>query len=340
MDVLAHFDGRIAAELRLWDAIDQQFLAPFAYYGVHDGLDLSQVPWRRGRGYDVDALTAVMTADHVWARRVIERSSNTSGTLGRCARSASVPALRTHGSWPSGSVTPGSRQWPFPARRIPLSGEAALDGLRDGAVQAVFSVDIFNEGVDVRDVDTLLLLRPTDSPTLYIQQLGRGLRRPTARLCTVLDFVANHRREFRFDRRFRALVGGSRRDVERQVRLDFPFLPAGCHLELDPIAQDIVLRSLREALPSDWRSRRDELVALGDVDLRTYLEETGLELEDLYMSGRSWSALRRAAGLRTEAEGPREDSLLRAVGRLLHIDDVERLDAILISLRDERASRA
>ena len=69
-------------------------------------------------------------------------------------------------------------------------------------------------------------------------------------LCTVLDFVGNHRREFRFDRRFRALLGGIAREVERQVERGFPFLPAGCHMELDPVAQDIVLRSIRQAIPS------------------------------------------------------------------------------------------
>ena len=74
LDVLDWFDGRIAAELRLWDAIDQQYLAPFAYFGIHDGLDLRDVPWRRGRGYDVDALTNVFTADHAWARLVSSRS--------------------------------------------------------------------------------------------------------------------------------------------------------------------------------------------------------------------------------------------------------------------------
>ena len=130
-----------------------------------------------------------------------------------------------------------------------------------------------------------------------MQQLGRGLRKAEGKVCTVLDFVGNHRKEFRFDRRFRALIGGSR-DVERQMELGFPFLPAGCHMELEPIAQDIVLRSLREAIPSDWRSRRDELVALGDVTLQTFLDETGLELEDIYATiaaGRSSGERRRSA---------------------------------------------
>ena len=214
---------------------------------------------------------------------------------------------------------------------VAVSGEtdaadrrAALDGLRAGSTQVVFSVDLFNEGVDVRDADTLLLLRPTDSPVLFIQQLGRGLRKAEGKICTVLDFVGNHRKEFRFDRRFRALLGGSRTDLQRQIELGFPFLPAGCHLELEPIAQEIVLRSLREAVPSDWRSRQQELAALGDVSLSTYLSETGLDLDDIYTSKRSWSDLRRAVGLATAPAGPAEDALLRAVGRLLHIDDAQR----------------
>src|SRR5713101_6275760 len=118
----------------------------------------------------------------------------------------------------------------------------ALASLASGRVHTVFSVDLFNEGIDVPAVDTLLLLRPTDSPTLFLQQLGRGLRlSPGKSVCTVLDFVGHHRTEFRFDRRFRALLGGSRKDLAEQIRTGFPFLPAGCHMELDPVAADIVL---------------------------------------------------------------------------------------------------
>jgi superfamily II DNA or RNA helicase len=91
---------------------------------------------------------------------------------------------------------------------------AALADLAARRVNIVFSVDLFNEGIDVPVVDTLLMLRPTDSPTLFLQQLGRGLRRAEGKtVCTVLDFVGQHRAEFRFDRRFRALLGGSRKDV-------------------------------------------------------------------------------------------------------------------------------
>ena len=328
LDVLRHFDGRIAAELRLWDAIDQHYLAPFDYFGIHDGMDLRDVPWRRGRGYDVAELTNVFTADHAWARRVLEQvrqkvtDPSRMRALGFCVsidharfmaerfREAGIPAVAIWGDSPR-----DDRQ-------------AALRDLDTGRVGVVFTVDLFNEGVDVPTVDTLLLLRPTDSPTLFLQQLGRGLRKaPGKAVCTVLDFVGTHRKEFRYDRRFRALLGGSRKDVERQVEHGFPFLPAGCNLALDPVAQEIVLGSIRNAIPSVWRDKWTELRSLGDVSLGRYLQHTGLEVDDLYAANHSWTEMRRAAGLPTAPAAPNELPLLRAVGRLLHVDDPERIAA-------------
>ena len=180
-------------------------------------------------------------------------------------------------------------------------------------MRVVFTVDLFNEGIDVPTVDTLLLLRPTESPTLFLQQLGRGLRKAVGKgACTVLDFVGTHRKEFRFDRRLRALLGGSRADVEQQVRADFPFLPAGCSFQLDSVAREIVLASIRNAIPSTWRERCEELRSLGDVSLGEYLESSGLELEDIYAGNRSWSELRRAAGLPAARPGPGRETCCSA----------------------------
>jgi superfamily II DNA or RNA helicase len=341
LDVLRYFDGRIAAELRIWDAIDQQHLAPFAYYGIHDGLDLREIPWRRGIGYDVAELTNLLTADHVWARRVLHQVQTRIGdpqsmrALGFCV---SVQHARFMAAEFTAAGLASVAIWGDSPRH---EREAALRDLEFGRVRVVFTVDLFNEGVDVPHVDTLLLLRPTDSGTLFLQQLGRGLRKAYGKtICTVLDFVGTHRKEFRYDRRFRALLGASRTDLDRQVRQGFPFLPAGCHLDLDPVAQEVVLRSIREALPTTWRARCAELRALGDVSLAEYLDHTGLELEDVYAGNRSWSELRRAAGVPVAPPGPREESLLRAVGRLLHVDDDERIDAHSFFLSAETAPDA
>jgi superfamily II DNA or RNA helicase len=341
LPVLQWFGDRIAAELRLWDAIDQHYLSPFLYYGIHDGLDLREVPWRRGRGYDVEGLTNLYTSSDAWARRVIketrDRAENlsTMRALGFCvsveharymARIFEESGIRSVAIW--GGTAAADRA-------------AALGDLSAGDLKVVFSVDVFNEGVDVPAVDTLLLLRPTDSPTLFLQQLGRGLRRTNDKsVCTVLDFVGHHRREFRFDRRFRALLGGTRKDVERQVEDGFPFLPAGCHMELDPVAADVVLQSIRDSVPSRWSRKVEELRAFVDTDrearLADYLDHSGLELADVYSGGRSWSDLCEAADVATQQSGSQERTLRRAIGRLLHVDDEVRLDSYLRLLEEHQ----
>ena len=333
LPILQWFDDRVAAELRLWDAIDQQHLAPFMYFGVHDGLDLRSIPWRRGRGYDIDALSAVYTSSDAWARLVVKNVAEYADPasmrcLGFCV---SVEHARFMAHHFNRHRIPAVAVW---ADSPPEAREAALRDLAEGRVRAVFSVDLFNEGVDVPPVDTVLMLRPTESPTLFVQQLGRGLRQaPGKAFCTVLDFVGLHRREFRFDRRLRALLGGTRRDVERAVELRFPFLPAGCLMQLDEKASEIVLRSLREAIPSRWPARVEELRSLRrerpGLDLAGFLEDAGLALDDVYDGRRGWSDLLEAAGAPIGAPGPHERALRRAAGRLLHIDDEERIDTYL-----------
>ncbi|MBZ0231055.1 MAG: DUF3427 domain-containing protein [Deltaproteobacteria bacterium] len=326
LPLLHWFDDRIAAELRLWDAIDQHRLAPFTYYGIHDGLDLRDIPWRRGRGYDVEALTGLFTANDVWARRVIAQLARRVDdvrrmrALGFCV---SVGHARFMARVFNEAGIPATAVW---ADSRDDERKAALADLQAGRLNVVFSVDLFNEGVDVPSIDTLLLLRPTDSATLFIQQLGRGLRRAHGKAsCTVLDFVGHHRKEFRFDRRLRAVLGGSRGDLVRQIEEGFPFLPSGCHMELDRVATDIVLASIRDAVPTRWTAKVDELRRLGPVALGRYLAETGVELEELYTGNRSWSQLREDAGLPVAPRGPAEETLRRACGRLLHVDDPLRL---------------
>lgn len=330
LPILHWFDDRIAAELRLWDAIDQHRLSPFMYFGIHDGLDLRYIPWRRGQGYDIDALSNLYTSTDAWARtvlhEVLEHADDPARMrcLGFCV---SIDHARFMARHFNEHGVPSVAVWgdsPDADRR------AALQDLAEGRVRAVFSVDLFNEGVDVPSVDTVLMLRPTESPTLFLQQLGRGLRRsPGKAFCTVLDFVGTHRREFRFDRRYRALIGGTRRDIERAVQQRFPFLPAGCHMQLDEKASEIVLQSLRNAIPSRWPAKVEELQVLHrlrpEVTLSDYLDETGLDLAEVYEGQRGWSDLCEAAGVPVLPPGEHETPLRRALGRLLHVDDDERI---------------
>ena len=331
--ILTWFENRIAAELRLWDAIDQHRLVPFSYYGVHDGTDLRDIPWKRGRGYEIDELNRLYTGNDVWANLVLTHVRNKGPdygslkALGFCVsvehakfmahvfRRADVPAMAV-----SATTPPNERQ-------------QALRDLEQGALKVVFAVDLFNEGVDIPSVNTLLMLRPTDSALLFQQQLGRGLRRHEGKsICTVLDFVGQHRNEHRADRRLGALLQGTRLEIGEQIKEGFPYLPAGCHMELDPVARDLILRNLKQSVPSRFSERVDELRGLAqrtgkDVSLADFLRHTGIEVEELYRGDRGWSDLRQEAGLPVEPSGPDERLLRRAVGRLLHVDDPERIDA-------------
>ncbi len=343
LPVLSWFDDRIAAELRLWDAIDQHRLTPFVYYGIHDNTDLRDVPWRRGAGYDVERLTEVLTANDAYARVVLQELDRRTGDptqirgLGFCvsinharfmARIFNEAGVKATAVW---ADTPDAER------------AAALQDLKQRRTNVVFSVDLFNEGVDVPAVDTVLFLRPTDSATLFLQQLGRGLRRLDGKsVCTVLDFVGQHRKEFRYDRRFRALLGGTRKDLERQIKEGFPFLPAGCHMELDRVASQIVLDNVKQAVPAKWTARVEELRAMAaggkDVSLATFLAESGLEPDDIYAGNRSWTELRQAAGLSTAPAGPKEKTLLRGCGRMLHVDDLRRIWAYRKALQQSDVS--
>lgn len=350
--VLEWFDGRIAVELRLWDALDRGLLSPFQYFGLHDGTDLSRVQWSR-RGYDVLGLENVYTGDQARVSLIVQAIQD------KIANPAIMRALGfcvsvAHARFMAREFT--RRGLPAVAVSADTSGEereAALRDLRDRRVNVVFCVDLFNEGIDVPEVDTVLFLRPTESALVFLQQLGRGLRRAEGKDClTVLDFIGGANRRFRFDLRFRALLGGHRSDIIQQIEEGFPRLPSGCVIQLDRVASTIILDNVKGSLGSSFASLVAELRAMADgrrhaggdpasISLADFLRDAALEVDDLYKSvGWTWSRLRREAGLPTAPEGPDEAHVARAVPRLLHLDDPDRLALYKRAVTDELSADA
>lgn len=204
---------------------------------------------------------------------------------------------------------------------------AAVKKLQNGELQVICTVDVFNEGVDIPSVDTVLLLRPTESATVFLQQIGRGLRLSDNKEClTVLDFIGMANSNFRFDVLYRGLVGGSRRELAEQVEKGFPFLPSGCVIQLDRVAQSIILGNLERQL--NRTQLVAELKAAGpQVGLAEFLDQTGEELGDIYRGKRpGWMALRRDAGFEPAVESAAETKLFKAVSRMLHLDSTEQLE--------------
>jgi superfamily II DNA or RNA helicase len=324
-DVRTFFDGRTAAELRLWDALGADLLCPFHYFAVADGTDLTQLRWVRGT-YDEGALSNLYTGNRVRAEIIVRElrdkviDPGAMRALGFCVdvahaeymtrvfNEAGIPALTVSGRTPHHERADAVRR------------------LRARQVNVLFSAEVFNEGLDIPDVDTVLLLRPTDSATVFLQQLGRGLRRtPTKAVLTVLDFVGHQHQQFRWDRKLRALTGLTRRDVQRAVERGFPFLPAGCQIVMDRRAQELVLANLKGQLANSWRQLVAELRGYGDRSLPAFLDDSGIELADILRRGTgSWTRLRREAGLPTPRGGTREEGLLKRVRALAHVDDALR----------------
>lgn len=324
IDVRQFFDGRIATELRLWDALAAELLCPFHYFGIADGTDLTTLSWSRG-GYDHKQLEALYTSDDARARVIIKAvhdkliNPRDMRALGFCVSvqhaeymadrflTAGIPARVVTGS------TPQDRR------------EQAIADLKNRVVNIIFSVDVFNEGLDIPDVDTILMLRPTESTTIFLQQLGRGLRTTADKpVLTVLDFVGQQRDEFRWDLRFRALTGRKRKDVERDTQADFPYVPPGCRIVLDEQTQTTVIASLQRQLRARWADMVSELRDSGSTSLRQYLNDSGFGLGDVLKSGKnrgSWTQLRRAANLEDSVASVTELQLIKRLRTFAHVDD-------------------
>jgi len=329
-------DGSPAVELRLWHALDHQLLCPFEYYGCDDDTDFSDVPWDKPG--EREAINNLVTGNDTRARLVIDEWRRLTGDPKR-SKAIVFCVTVAHAEF----MTRKFNQAGLPSLCVVGSTDTdvrrqAPERLARGEICALVTCDLYNEGVDLPSVDTLLLLRPTQSPVLFQQQIGRGLRLHEGKQgCLVLDFVGRYRTEFRFDRLLSAITGISRGQMIEAVNKGFSSLPAGCHIQLQQLTKEQILRSLRTAMNQSWRRLRSELqtyVALrgrATIRLAEFLREQAVQLDELYRSqGRSgWTALRRDAGLLSSPEGPEDEYFGHRFSDLLHCNDPEQVDLLV-----------
>lgn len=252
-NVAADFGNRFAAEIRLPEALEEKLLCPFHYFGVADPIAINgEQFWRNGK-YDASALENVYVLDNVNAKKRVtaildalhryEPDFTTLKGIGFCVtiRHAEFMAETFSGMGiPSAAFVSGVDD----DRCLELLAE-----LKDGRLSFLFTVDKLSEGVDVPEVNTVLFLRPTESLTVFLQQLGRGLRHAPGKDClTVLDFVGQPHRRYRVDTKLKALLPRHRFSIDKEVEQDFPHLPAGCSIQLDRLSRQYVLENIRENL--------------------------------------------------------------------------------------------
>lgn len=336
--ILDYFGGRIAAEVRLPEAIDRQLLSPFHYFGVTDTVDLSSLRWVRG-GYDKSELSNLYSINRVVAER---RADNVVRSLDRYV--TDMNAVKGLGFCVSVEHARFMADY-FSANGIPslaLTGQCAETirhtakaRLLAGELRFIFAVDIYNEGVDIPEINTVLFLRPTESLTIFLQQLGRGLRLAEGKEClTVLDFIGQANKKYTFEEKFAALLSKSSHSVQDELKKGFVSAPKGCYIQLEKKAAQHILDNIKNSF-----NARQGLVGR----LASFEEDSGLPLTLANFAGYyhldvrtiyarcSFSRLCASAGVKPDFDEQMEAVLTKAFSRLTAIDS-RRWITFLLSL--------
>lgn len=325
--ILDYFGNRIAAEIRLPEAIDRKLLSPFQYFGVTDTVDLSALRWVRG-GYDKSELSNLYSVNRAVAER---RAANIIRSLDKYVTDMEV--VKGLGFCVSIEHAKFMAEY-FNASGIPsaaLVGQSADEErhtakarLLSGALRFLFVVDIYNEGVDIPEVNTVLFLRPTESLTVFLQQLGRGLRLAEGKEClTVLDFIGQANKKYNFEEKFAALLSHTSHSVQYELKNGFVSAPKGCYIQLEKQAAGVILENIQAAF-----GRASGLVNR----IATFEEDSGLPLTLANFFGyyrldirtvyarSSFARLCALAGAKPGFAEPAEQVLTKAFRRLLAID--------------------
>lgn len=305
-DITVFFDGHISAEIRLPAALNAGLLSPFYYYGITDNIDLTEVSWHNG-GYDSVELSKIYTQNDNRTKLILDKIQEYLGPNLRKVRALCFCVDVRHAEYMHAKFTLAG------LKSAVLTGTDNHDyrviirnKFARGDVNYLFVVDLFNEGVDIPEIDTVLFLRPTESVTIFLQQFGRGLRKAEGKHhLTVFDFVGHCRTEFNYKDRFEALLGRSTQGIAAEIECGFPHRPFGCEIILEEKAQEDIINNIRAFIQKMNRAtiikeiRAYQSEHPGRPRLKDFLKERHVPLDKIYKS-MSWYEMCVAASCMTE----------------------------------------
>lgn len=317
-NILEDFCNRIAAEIRLPEAMNKKLLCPFQYFGISDSIDLQNVNWAKGK-YVASELSSIYTKNDVRVGEIITNLNkytndiNDVQALGFCV-------TVEHAVFMAEKFNLAGLKAVYLTSKNSSERDKIRESFKKKEFNYLFVVDIFNEGVDIPEIDTVLFLRPTESLTVFLQQLGRGLRLAEGKEClTVLDFVGNARSEYDFESKFRALIGKTSSSVQKEIESDFPHLPLGCSIVLEKKAKESILENIRKATTLNINQiiikiRNFQHQTTLPLNLKNFIDLNHIEIETIYKKG-SWSRLCQLAGVFEDFEPVNEKEILSAISK-------------------------
>ena len=315
-DITQDFDGKISAEIRLDDALNNQLLAPFHYFGITDSVDLTTVKWQAGK-YVISELSKVYTENDyrtgLILRKIEEYLPNYRDVRALCFCVDMEHAKNMAAKFQLANLNSAYLVSDNSADRVKWSRQ-----LKEKRINYLFVVDMFNEGIDIPEVDTILFLRPTESLTVFLQQFGRGLRKAEGKeYVTILDFVGHCNKEFNYADRFRRLIGRTSLSVAEELEKDLPHLPFGCHITLEKKAKEYILENIRASINSFRKNKLITWIQSYNSDttlplmLANFIRIHQIPLDKLYRNF-TWKSLQQLAG-RVYETSRFEKELKRAV---------------------------
>ncbi|MBO5254802.1 MAG: DUF3427 domain-containing protein, partial [Opitutales bacterium] len=334
LDVLKYFDYHIAAEIRLPDAINRKLLTPFQYFGISDCVDLSTLKWSNG-GYDKTQLNNIFTDNLVRANLVLQKMHEILLDINQC-RALCFCVSQKHAEFMNKFFNEnGVNSDVLTAQSSTQERNTVQGRLIAKEINVICVVDLYNEGVDIKEIDTVLFLRPTESLTIFLQQLGRGLRLHEDKEClTVLDFVGNAHKNFNFEHRFRAILGPSRENVIDEIEHGFRHLPAGCHIQLEKEAQKRILENIKGSISAGRQTMLISRLATFESEtgkpltLENFVDYHHLKLSTIYQKA-LFTRLCQQANLCDDFEIAEEERLCKGLLRICHLNSAYQLKTLL-----------
>lgn len=332
-DVLEYFDGRISSEMRLGEAIDKKLLSTFQYFCVSDELDLSKLKWSKG-GYDNKELTELLTIDKLNSKKradLVIRSLHDYISdidevvgLGFCV---SIEHANFMANYFNDKKIPSVA---ISSKTTKDERDKAKSGLINGKYKFAFVVDLYNEGVDIPEVNTILFLRPTESLTVFLQQLGRGLRLSDNKEClTVLDYVGQAHKNYNFYEKFSSIARKKGKALKEEIESGFITLPKGCHLHMEKQAKEYILRNINSFINNKTtitnKIKTFEIESGKKLNLENFIEFYNITLKEIYKTKNSFYRLCVNAKVKEDFSDIDEKYLSSGILRLINTDSVKLL---------------
>lgn len=319
--LLPDFCNRISAEIRLPQALEEGLLTPFQYLCISDNTDLTDDDFMSGNKYiSSKIISRLCTKERVTL--IVQKLKYYLADENKC-KALCFCANTEHARFMSAELNKAGFKSAFLTVDNSEERTDINKKFTNGEINYLCVVDMYNEGVDIPEVDTVLFLRPIESITIFLQQLGRGLRlAPGKQILTVLDFVAQLNQKYDYAGRFRSLMKRTDKNIVEQIKNGFTLLPCGCSIHMEEKAKEYVLQNIKAAIYNKNRLINELHSYSVCPTLSEFISNNGQDIRLIYKNNLCWTKLKKGAGWCNYTEDSNTRKYEKGLSKLVHFNTV------------------